>query len=226
MGARDATLKPGKVVEVRGAPPENSVTVYRPKSIIIATGSVPIQLPFLPFDEDRVLSNIGALVLAEVPERLIVIGGGVIGVELGSVWRRLGAKVTIIELLPSILAGYDTELAREADKAYRKQGLDIRTGTKVTGARRDGDRVIIDVEKEWSDRDARRRIACSSPSAASRRSPASMRRRSASRSVRAARSSSTIRCGRTFPTFTRSATRWAGCCSRTRPRMRGRSRPR
>jgi len=136
------------VVEVRGAPPENSVTVYKPKSVIIATGSVPIQLPFLPFDEDRVLSNIGALVLPDVPEELIVIGGGVIGVELGSVWRRLGAKVTIIELLPSILAGYDAELAREAEKAYRKQGLDIRTSAKVTGARRDGERMLVDVEKD------------------------------------------------------------------------------
>lgn len=143
-----ATLQAGNEVEVRGAPPENSVTVYKPKSVIIATGSVPIQLPFLPFDEDRVLSNIGALALTDVPERLIVIGGGVIGVELGSVWRRLGAQVTIIELLPAILAGYDSELAREAEKAYRKQGLDIRTSAKVTGARRDGDRMLVDVQKD------------------------------------------------------------------------------
>jgi len=143
-----ATLEAGNVVEVRGAPPENNITTYKPKSVIVATGSVPIALPFLPFDEDRVLSNIGALALAEVPKRLLVIGGGVIGVELGSVWRRLGAKVTIVELLPSILAGYDAELAREAEKTFRKQGLDIRTGTKVTGARRDGDRMLVDVEKD------------------------------------------------------------------------------
>lgn len=143
-----ATLRAGKVVEVRGAPPDNNVVVYKPKSVIIATGSVPIALPFLPFDEDRVLSNTGALLLSEVPGRLIVIGGGVIGVELGSVWRRLGAKVTILELLPSILAGYDAELAREAEKTFRKQGLDIRTSTKVTGARRDGGRMLVDVEKD------------------------------------------------------------------------------
>ncbi len=143
-----ATLEAGNVVEVRGAPPENNITTYKPKSVIVATGSVPIALPFLPFDEDRVLSNIGALALAEVPKRLLVIGGGVIGVELGSVWRRLGAKVTIVELLPSILAGYDAELAREAEKTFRKQGLDIRTSTKVTGARRDGDRMLVDVEKD------------------------------------------------------------------------------
>ncbi len=143
-----ATLLAGNVVEVRGAPPENNLVIYKPKSVIIATGSVPIALPFLPFDEDRVLSNTGALALTEVPARLIVIGGGVIGVELGSVWRRLGAKVTIVELLPSILAGYDGELAREAEKTFRKQGLDIRTGTKVTGARREGDRMLVDIEKD------------------------------------------------------------------------------
>ncbi|MDQ2766709.1 MAG: dihydrolipoyl dehydrogenase [Gemmatimonadota bacterium] len=143
-----ATLKVANVVEVRGAPPENTITVYKPQSVIIATGSVAIQLPFLPFDEDRVLSNVGALTLTEVPKRLLVIGGGVIGVELGSVWRRLGAQVTIIELLPSILAGYDAELAREAEKAFRKQGLDIRTATKVTGARREGDHMLVDVEKD------------------------------------------------------------------------------
>lgn len=143
-----ATLKAGNVVEVRGAPPENNIVVYKPKSVIIATGSVPIALPFLPFDEDRVLSNTGALTLTEVPNRLIVIGGGVIGVELGSVWRRLGATVTVIELLPSILAGYDGELAREAEKTFRKQGLDIRTSTKVTGARREGDRMLVDIEKD------------------------------------------------------------------------------
>ncbi|MEP7087142.1 MAG: dihydrolipoyl dehydrogenase [Gemmatimonadota bacterium] len=143
-----ATLLAGNAVEVRGAPPETNVVTYKPKSVIIATGSVPVALPFLPFDEDRVLSNTGALALPDVPERLIVIGGGVIGVELGSVWRRLGSKVTIIELLPSILAGYDAELAREAEKTFRKQGLEIRTGTKVTGARREGDRMLVDVEKD------------------------------------------------------------------------------
>lgn len=143
-----ATLRAGNVVEVRGAPPDNNVTVYKPKAVIIATGSVPSALPFLPFDEDRVLSSTGALALPEVPRHLLVIGGGVIGVELGSVWRRLGATVTIIELLPSILAGYDAELAREAEKAFRKQGLDIRTATRVTGAHREGDRVLVDIEKD------------------------------------------------------------------------------
>ena len=94
------------------------------------------------------MSNVGALKIPEVPRHLIVIGGGVIGLELGSVWRRLGAKVTVLELAPTILPGNDAEIIREADKIFRKQGLDIRTGTKVTGGRRDGDRVLVDIEND------------------------------------------------------------------------------
>ncbi len=118
------------------------------KGVIIATGSVPIELPFLKFDEERVLSNTGAIAIPEVPRHLIVIGGGVIGLELGSVWRRLGAKVTVVELAPTILPGNDAEIITEADRIFRKQGLDIRVGTKVTSGRRDGDRVLVDIEKD------------------------------------------------------------------------------
>jgi dihydrolipoamide dehydrogenase len=134
------TLKPGNVVEVKGA--DGALTTYRPKSVIIATGSVPIELPFLTFDEDRVLSNVGALKIPEVPKHLVVIGGGVIGLELGSVWRRLGAKVTVVELLPTILTGNDADVVKEAEKVLRKQGLEIRTGTKVTGASRQPNGVV------------------------------------------------------------------------------------
>ena len=80
------TITAGNVVEVRAA--DGTVTTYRPKHVILATGSVPVALPFLPFDEERILSNVGALKIPEVPKHLIVIGGGVIGLELGSVWRR------------------------------------------------------------------------------------------------------------------------------------------
>jgi dihydrolipoamide dehydrogenase len=142
------TLKAGNVVEVRGAPPESNITSYQAKHVIIATGSVPIELPFLKFDEERVLSNTGALLIPSVPKHLIVIGGGVIGLELGSVWRRLGARVTVIELLPAILPGMDDDIVKEADKTFRKQGLDIRTGTRVTGGGRTGDTVHVDVEKD------------------------------------------------------------------------------
>jgi len=142
------TLKAGNVVEVRGAPPENTVTTYQAKHVIIATGSAPIELPFLKFDEERVLSNVGALTVPAVPKHLIVIGGGVIGLELGSVWRRLGANVTVVELLPAILPGMDDDIVKEADRAYRKQGLEIRTGTKVTGGGRTADGVFVTVEKD------------------------------------------------------------------------------
>ena len=145
LKAREGDVWP---VEVRGAPPENNAQLFHAKHVIIATGSVPIELPFLKFDEERVLSNTGALKIPRVPGHLIVIGGGVIGLELGSVWRRLGAKVTVVELLPSILPGMDDELVKEAEKVFRKQGLDIRTGTRVTGGGRTDSGVFVEVEKD------------------------------------------------------------------------------
>jgi dihydrolipoamide dehydrogenase len=138
-------LAKDNVVHVTAA--DGGTTSYKPKNVIIATGSVPTELPFLKFDEERVLSNTGALSIPEVPKHLIVIGGGVIGLELGSVWRRLGAKVTVIEYAPTILPGNDEEIIKEADKILRKQGLEIHTSAKVTGGRREGDRVVIDVEE-------------------------------------------------------------------------------
>lgn len=140
------TLKPGNVVDVSAA--DGTTTSYQAKNVILATGSVPIELPFLKFDEKRVLSNIGALTIPEVPKHLIVIGGGVIGLELGSVWRRLGAKVTVVELFPTILPGNDEEVIKEADKIFRKQGLEIRVGTKVVGANVTGDVVKVEIEKD------------------------------------------------------------------------------
>lgn len=131
-----------------GPPPTDNVMSFAPKNVIIATGSVPIELPFLKFDEERILSNVGALTIPRVPRHLIVIGGGVIGLELGSVWRRLGAKVTIVELMPTILPGMDDDVIKECDRVFRRQGLELKTGTRVVNGRRDGDRVIIDVEKE------------------------------------------------------------------------------
>jgi len=140
------TLKAGNVVDVTAE--DGTTTSYQAKNVIIATGSVPIELPFLKFDEERVLSNIGALKIPEVPKHLIVIGGGVIGLELGSVWRRLGARVTVVELFPTILPGNDEDIIKEADKIFRKQGLEIRAGTKVVNAKRDGNIVKVDVEKD------------------------------------------------------------------------------
>jgi dihydrolipoamide dehydrogenase len=139
------TLRAGNLVDVAGN--DGSSTTYEAQNVIIATGSLPIELPFLKFDEERVLSNIGALKIPVVPKHLVVIGGGVIGLELGSVWRRRGAEVTVVELMPGILPGTDEEVVKEADRVFRKQGLDLRTGTKVTGARREGDTIFLDIDK-------------------------------------------------------------------------------
>jgi len=140
------TLRAGNVVDVTAA--DGSATQYQARDVIIATGSVPIQLPFFRFDEERVLSNVGALTIPEVPKHLIIVGGGVIGLELGSVWHRLGAKVTVVELAASILPGMDEDVVKEADKIFRKQGLDLRVNARVTGGRREGDKVFVDIEKD------------------------------------------------------------------------------
>jgi dihydrolipoamide dehydrogenase len=140
------TLKAGNVVDVEGA--DGAVTSYQAKDVVIATGSVPIELPFLKFDEERVLSNVGVLKIPQVPRHLVVIGGGVIGLELGSVWRRLGARVTVVELAPTILPGMDEEVVKEATRIFQKQGLELRTATKVTGAERTADGVRVQLDKD------------------------------------------------------------------------------
>ncbi len=140
------TLRAGNRVDVTAN--DGTVTSYQARDVIIATGSVPSALPFLPFDEKRVLSNVGALTIPEVPRHLVVIGGGVIGLELGSVWRRLGAKVTVVEFMPTILPGNDDEIVKEADRIFRRQGLDLKVGTKLTGGTVEGDRVLVQAEKD------------------------------------------------------------------------------
>ncbi|MBP7419572.1 MAG: dihydrolipoyl dehydrogenase, partial [Xanthomonadales bacterium] len=112
-------------------------------NIVLATGSVPIELPFAKFDGQRIVDNVGALDFSEIPKRLGVIGAGVIGLELGSVWRRLGAEVTILEALPDFLAAADADIARAAAREFKKQGLDIRLGAKVTQAEVKQDEVHV-----------------------------------------------------------------------------------
>ena len=101
------------------------------KHVIVATGSSARALPGAPFDEDRILSNDGALRIGAVPDTLGVIGSGVIGLEMGSVWRRLGSEVTVLEGLPTFLGAVDQQIAKEAHKAFTKQGLDIELGVKI-----------------------------------------------------------------------------------------------
>src|SRR3954469_25595337 len=101
------------------------------KHVIVATGSNARALPGVPFDQQNVLSNDGALRIQSVPKKLVLIGSGVIGLEMGSVWRRLGAEVTVLEALPTFLGAVDEQIAREAKKAFDKQGLKIELGVKV-----------------------------------------------------------------------------------------------
>jgi dihydrolipoamide dehydrogenase len=109
-------------------------TIHTTKHIVIATGSESTPLPGVPVDEKRIVTSTGALELDAVPKHLVVIGAGVIGLELGSVWRRLGAEVTVIEFLDRIVPGIDTEIATAFQRVLAKQGLKFRLGTKVTSA--------------------------------------------------------------------------------------------
>lgn len=111
-----------------------SGTEYSAKNIVIATGSDVVSLPGITIDEKRIVSSTGALTLTEVPKHMVVIGGGVIGLELGAVWRRVGAKVTVIEFLDRVLPTMDGELSKETRKIMTKQGIEFKLETKVTGA--------------------------------------------------------------------------------------------
>lgn len=126
-------LKAGKV-EVTSGVGESQVLETR--NIVIATGSDVAKLPGVEIDEEQIVSSTGALSFPEVPERLLVVGAGVIGLELGSVWRRLGSSVTVVEFLDRILPGMDGEVARTLERIYSKQGIAFRLGTKVVGVSR------------------------------------------------------------------------------------------
>lgn len=119
---------------------------YNADNIIIATGSDVISLPNIKIDEKQIVSSTGALELAEVPKSMIVIGGGVIGLELGTVWRRLGTKVTVVEYLDNILPGMDGEIRKESLKLFTKQGIDFKLSSKVTGAKTSAKGVELSVE--------------------------------------------------------------------------------
>ena len=128
----------------------NSIDVvgksYTAKNIMIATGSSVMPLPGVEIDQKVIVDSTGALALPQVPKHMVVIGGGVIGLELGSVWLRLGAQVTVVEYLDQILPGMDGEVRKEAAKIFKKQGFNIRTGTKVTGAKVKGATATLTVE--------------------------------------------------------------------------------
>lgn len=126
-------------IKVNGAKPADLTATH----VVIATGSAPRALPGLEFDEKQVLSNDGALAIPSVPKKLGVIGAGVIGLELGSVWRRLGSEVTVLEAMPDFLAVADTQVAKEAAKAFAKQGLKIETGVKIGDIKKTAKSITI-----------------------------------------------------------------------------------
>jgi len=136
-------VAPGKI-EVKGA--DGQTQTVETKNIIIATGSDVARLKGIDVDEKRVVSSTGALELSKVPQKLLVVGAGIIGLELGSVWRRLGAEVTIVEFLDHILPGIDSEVARQFHRIQQKQGLTFKLSSKVTAIDSSGKTLKVKVE--------------------------------------------------------------------------------
>jgi len=134
---------PGKVAVTAA---DGAVTTLDGKNIVVATGSLPAGLPGVTVDQKRIVDSTGALSLAEVPKTLVVIGAGIIGLELGSVWRRLGAKVTVVEFLDRITPGMDAEVAKAFQRALAKQGVEFKLSSKVTGAKASKTGVSLTVE--------------------------------------------------------------------------------
>ena len=150
-------LQPGNVVKVRQH--DGSEVELKGTNVIIAAGSDSIELPFAKFDGESIVDNVGALDFTEVPKRLAVIGAGVIGLELGSVWKRLGAEVTILEALPEFLAAADAEVSKLAAREFKKAGLDIRLGAKVSKAEVTGKGKKKEVRVTFADKDGEQTIA-------------------------------------------------------------------
>ncbi len=135
----EARIAAADTVEVAG-------TAHKTKAIVIATGSDVAPLAGIEVDEKKIVSSTGALTLAKVPKKLIVIGGGYIGLEMGSVWQRLGAEVTVVEFLDRILPGMDGEVSKTMQRVLKKQGMAFKLGTKVTGAKSNAKGVALTVE--------------------------------------------------------------------------------
>lgn len=134
---------PGKV---KVTPEDGEPQVLETKAIVIATGSEVSSLPGIEIDEKKIVSSTGALELSEVPKRLILIGGGVIGLELGSVWRRLGSEVTVVEFLDRIVPNEDKEISKQFQRILQKQGMTFKMSSKVTGVVPEGDALKVTVE--------------------------------------------------------------------------------
>ncbi len=159
-GGLRSLMKHNKVEVVHGAgalPERNTVEVrsanaaphtLKGASIVLATGSVPAELAFMPFDGEHIVSSTEALAFKQIPKRLIVVGAGAIGLELGSVWARLGSEVQVVEIMPRILPGFDAEAAEALQKELARQGLQFHLETKITGAKTGKTGVVVTVAGE------------------------------------------------------------------------------
>lgn len=133
--------------EVKVALNDGGETTLRGKNILIATGSEPTPFPGLEVDEKRVVTSTGALSLEKIPEKMVVIGGGIIGLEMASVWARLGSKVTVVEFLGQIGGpGMDNEIAKSTQKLLKKQGIDFKLNTKVVSGDKSGEKVSLEID--------------------------------------------------------------------------------
>ncbi len=146
-----ASFVSANTIEVKGEKDSSQLTA---KNIVIATGSAPVELPFMKFDGTTIVSSDHAIAFSAVPKKLVVVGGGAIGLELGSVWARLGSDVTVVEFLPKILATYDDDIARNFTRLLQKQGVKVEVGAKVTGfakgvltAEREGKKLEFPADK-------------------------------------------------------------------------------
>ena len=149
-----ATFVSPTEIEVGAVAPNGPATKLTAKNFVIATGSTAVELPFMKFDGETVVSSDHAIAFTAVPEKLVVVGGGAIGLELGSVWSRLGSEVTVVEFLPKIVATYDDDIVRNFTRLLQKQGIKIEVGAKVTGfargvltAERDGTKLEFPADK-------------------------------------------------------------------------------
>lgn len=143
-----AAFKSTTELSIHNDSSKKDVEIISSKKIIIATGSKPKEIPSLPIDGENIVTSDHAIAFNEIPKKLAVVGAGAIGLELGSVWSRLGAQVDVIEFLPQILAGYDKDIADQSQKIFKKQGLNFHLNTKVTECKKDAKQVILTLESD------------------------------------------------------------------------------
>ena len=141
-----ASFKSTTELSIHDDTSDKEAEVISSKKIIIATGSKPKEIPNLPIDGENIVTSDHAIAFVDIPTKLAVVGAGAIGLELGSVWSRLGAKVDVIEFLPQILAGYDKDIADQSQKIFKKQGLNFHLNTKVTDCKTDKKQVVLKLE--------------------------------------------------------------------------------